>query len=73
MPKYNGHRSWAARNVALWLGNDEALYRQALDAKRRCHNLTEATKVLLVELPPKTPDGARYTFTSVREALQGIE
>jgi hypothetical protein len=28
---------------------------------------------LMESLPPKTPDGARYTLTSVIEALRGID
>jgi len=31
MSKYQGHRSWNAWNVALWIGNDEGLYHLALD------------------------------------------
>ncbi len=31
MKQYNGHRSWNAWNVSLWLHNDEGLYRAMLD------------------------------------------
>jgi len=68
---YNGHRSWAAWNVSLWIGNDEGLYRMALDYKRRYGSHAGARR-LLAELPDKTPDGARYTQTSVREALAAL-
>jgi len=30
MNEYSGHRSWNAWNVSLWIGNDEGLYRFAL-------------------------------------------
>ena len=33
--EYNGHESWNAWNVALWIGNDEPLYRFALECVRR--------------------------------------
>ena len=33
--EYQGHRSKAAWNVALWISNDEPLYRFAIDTKRR--------------------------------------
>ena len=76
MPKpYNGHRSWNAWNVALWIGNDEGLYRLALDCKRRTSNVRAASLIFLKYMGEgaKTPDGARYNLTCVREALSGLE
>lgn len=29
--EYNGHRSWNAWNVSLWIANEEPLYRAALE------------------------------------------
>jgi hypothetical protein len=31
---YNGHRSWNAWNVSLWLNNDEGLYNLMVEAIR---------------------------------------
>jgi len=73
MAKYNGHKNWNHWNVSLWLGNDEGLYRAAVSAVRRSRTKDQAARALLAELPEKTPDGAPYTFSSVRAALVGLE
>ena len=72
MTGYMGHRSRAAWNVALWIANDEGLYREALALIKRCRNRNVAARHLLATLPPATPDGYRYTLRSVREALRGL-
>lgn len=77
MPKsYNGHPSWNAWNVALWIGNDEGLYRAAVEAHgasrvravrvRHFRNATGLTE------KSKTPDGAIYSNRSVGLAIAGI-
>lgn len=79
---YNGHHCWNCWNVALWIGNDEGLYRAALECKR--HPRTDGRPVTATlaalrfgreVIPPteRTPDGARYTFKAVRAALEGLE
>lgn len=77
---YNGHKNWAHWNVSLWIGNDEGLYRLALDCIRRSKTKDEAARKMLHELTvggrtrePKTPDGARYTVTTIRAAMVGLE
>ena len=71
---YNGHRSWNAWNVALWIGNDEPLYRYALDCKRQTKTVAAAARRFMQDFEgQKTPDGARYNQTCVREALAGLE
>jgi hypothetical protein len=70
---YNGHRSWNAWNVSLWIANDEPLYRAALDYRRRFKTLGAAARAFLRDLPATTPDGAKYNLTCVREALAGLE
>jgi hypothetical protein len=73
MAKYNGHRSWNAWNVALWINNDEGLYSLALDCIRRTKNRGEAARRFLREVgDTKTPDGAEYNITCIREALRGL-
>jgi hypothetical protein len=76
--RYNGHRSWNAWNVALWIGNDEPLYRMAqacLQAARdKRQSVSAAARLFLDDVGEgsKTPDGATYNFKCVREALAGL-
>ena len=72
MTKYNGHRSWNAWNVALWIGDDVGLYNLALDCIKRHKTLAGATRAFLSYMDSKTPDGAVYNTTCVREALAGL-
>jgi hypothetical protein len=64
---YNGHKCWAYWNVALWLSNDELMY------KFVCINLRFRTKDQVAQIIAanfdKTPDGARYSKSAVRAAL----
>ena len=75
MAKYNGHKNWNHWNVALWLSNNAGLYRLALDCLRASRSKTRgmAARELLGLLPARTPDGAPYSFSSVRAALIGLE
>lgn len=78
---YNGHESWNAWNVALWIGNDEPLYRAAIDAIRKPRHDGKPVSVRLATLrflhetglaDQRTPDGARYSFHSVKLAIAGL-
>lgn len=73
---YNGHKNWNHWNVSLWIGNDEGLYTMARAALRAARNRDEAARALLGELRAaglkETPDGAPYTYTTVRAALVGM-
>lgn len=72
MAKYNGHKNWNHWNVSLWLNNDEGLYRHARALARR-HGIGEGAALLAVDLHgQKTPDGAPYSFSSIRAAMRGI-
>ena len=74
---YNGHHCWNCWNVALWLGNDEPLYRAAMtyvyQIRKKQINATEAARRFITSHAlERTPDGARYTVKAVRSALTGF-
>lgn len=71
--RYNGHHCRNCWNVALWIANDEGLYRFALECRARARNATQAARDMLESLPTRTPDGARYTLSAVRAAILGLE
>jgi hypothetical protein len=73
MKPYNGHESWNAWNVALWINNEEPLYRLAMDCANRAPSLRTATNLFLASLGEnRTPDGARYSFHSTMLAMKGL-
>lgn len=73
---YQGHRSRAAWNVALWIGNDEGLYNLARQHIRRAATKDEAAMAMLNDLHEMglthTPDGEAYSKTTIREAMRGL-
>lgn len=76
MKGYNGHRSWNAWNVSLWINNDEGLYRLALECVRRTNNRREAAERFIEAIGgngQQTPDGASYNITAVIAAMEGME
>jgi hypothetical protein len=70
---YQGHESYTAWNVCLWLGNDEGLYRACQEAVRTCKTLRAATNRMLGLLPAKTPDGCRYSYRTVYLTLADLK
>lgn len=74
MQEHNGHRSWNAWNVALWLGNDENLYSIAKSfLHQTCQNTGKAAHLFMQEYKGlKTPDGATYNHLSVKLALERL-
>ena len=79
--EYQGHHCWNCWNVALWIGNDEGLYRAALDCVNRPRKDGRPVSANLAALrfaaevipcTERTPDGARYTHQAVRSALAGL-
>ena len=79
MPKFTGQKNWNHWNVSLWLFNEECLYRAMCCYVRRADTLDEAAGLILAHVqrigsaterhPVTTPDGAPYTFTSIRAAI----
>ena len=73
MTKFNGHKNWNHWNVSLWINNDEGLYRMAMECVRTTRNKEAAARVFIHCIPDThTPDGAPYTFSSVRAAISGM-
>jgi hypothetical protein len=70
---YQGHKNYNAWNVALYLFNEEPVYREMCRIVNSSRTLDRAAVRLLAELPERTPDGVRYTKTNVRLALQHWE
>ena len=69
---YNGYKNYNHWNVSLWINNNDGLYRRA---KYLCkyYEKDEAARVLLDEMNDAfithTPDGVKYTFATIRQAL----
>lgn len=74
--EYNGHPSWNCWNVALWIANDEMLYRAAVEALNSTHTPRHATNVFFGITGmkyEKTPDGGEFNPAAVERALVGLE
>ena len=82
MKTYNGHRSWNAWNVSLWIGNDEPLYNLAIQKrdkalikfkdKNRAAGAAARWFIQAIGIGSKTPDGASYNQLSVKLAMLGL-
>ena len=77
---YQGHRNWHHWNVSLWLFNEEYLYNNLRAYVEGTSTLDSAAAHMLYHIeraanggPATTPDGAPYTFTSIRAAIAGWE
>jgi len=71
MKEYNGHRSWNAWNVSLWIGGDETLYREAVSLLER-FSTRRAAGVFVSQHPERTPDGGIYTHLAVKLAMEEL-
>lgn len=78
MARYNGHRSWAYWNVALWVNNDEGLYSLARECIRRTRSRRQAAERFMeylgddINAVPLTPDGAAYSVDKGVCAMRGL-
>ena len=68
MTEYNGHPSYEHWNVALWVGNDEYLYKTAT-AKPA---VPTAFSRWLSDVMPVTPDGVEVTEDLARYAWECV-
>lgn len=72
MAKYNGYTSWNAWNVSIWINNDEYLYNMARDTVKSL-GYVRGLKALVAQWGgEKTPDGAIYNRTGIKQAIQEI-
>lgn len=78
MPKYNGHKNWNHWNVSLWLNNTETLYFSMQSWIKASKDKDTAARAMLWALTSgehgepirTTPDGAPYSFSSIRAAMR---
>lgn len=83
--EFNGHKNWNHWNVSLWINNDETLYKAALHFRRHYRHAhgqgrtgaERAAREMLRWLKDQnithTPDGAPYSYTTIRAAMRGMQ
>ena len=72
MAEFNGHKSWNAWNVSLWINNDESLYNWAFELAQS-HGIAKGARVMAMELQgQRTPDGGKYNYTTIKLAMRGM-
>ncbi len=76
MAKCNGHSSRAAWNVSLWINNDEGLYSLAKESIQHTHSRNDAAASMFNTLQEfgvtETPDGYKYSISSIQKAMVGM-
>jgi len=77
MPTYRGHKNWNHWNVSLWINNDQSLYELAKSCVYHAGTKDRAARDMLDALHEvgltHTKDGAPYSFSTIREAINKIE
>lgn len=70
---YNGYKNYNQWNCALWINNDEGLYRLAKECIEETDNRDEAISMFLDCLDMShTPDGVKWSKAGIRAALVGM-
>lgn len=70
---YNGHESWTAWNISLWINNSEDLYFIAKDLVGLMGAKHAATIMYESLAGAMTPDGAEYNERHIFLAIQDLE
>ena len=78
----NGYTDWNNYNVAVWMHNDKKLYTLMISTVQKSKSLLDAVNSVYETLNnanrpgagvSHTPDGALYTYSAIREAMEGQE
>lgn len=72
LKEYNGHRSWNAWNVSLWINGDEFNYRLAKSLLKE-YSINEAASIWVQINPEGTPDGGVYNKLTVKLAMEDMQ
>ncbi len=65
--------TWNAWQVAVWMNEDDDVYRESVLTIRTSKSLKSATDHMMQFLPPQTPLGHKITRTTVHKTLAGMK
>ena len=73
MSEYNGYKSYAHWNTALWINNDEGFHDVMLNEVEfvvyQHYTLDTAVEKVLDELPELTPDREKWQRSTLKEVM----
>ena len=73
MANYNGYKSYNQWNCALWLNNDEGLYRRVKIYIEMYGKAGAANMMYTQDLAGTcTPDGVKWSKAGIRAAMVGL-